>query len=87
MKLKILYCSFHALTEPARIARIVCLLANAELQGTLAEFTTVNKRPTLSIVVDVMEMVGWLRARQREKEATAENNAQVLIENRIDPGG
>jgi hypothetical protein len=79
--------STHSLDEPARIARIVSLLANAELQGTLAEFTRVNKRPPLSIVADVMEMVGWLRARQREKEVAAEKPAQVAIENPIDAGG
>ena len=79
--------STHSLDEPARIARIVSLLANAELQGTLAEFTRVNKRTPLSIVADGMEMVGWLRARQREKEAAVEKNAQAVVENPIDTGG
>lgn len=79
--------STHSLDESARIARIISLLANAELQGTLSGFTRVNKRPPLSIVADVMEMVGWLRARQREKGATAENNAQVAMENPMDAGG
>ena len=79
--------STHSLDEPARISRIVSLLAHAELQGTLAEFTRVNKRPPLSIVADVMEMVGWLRARQREKEVAVEKNVQVPVENLLDPGG
>jgi hypothetical protein len=80
--------STHHLDEPARIAKIVSLLANAELQGTLAEFARVNKRPPLSIVADVMEMVGWLRARQ-EAAAAAEKNTDVVagMESQIEPGG
>ena len=83
--------SSHTLDESARLARIISLLANAELQGTLVGFTRVNKRPPLSIVADGMEMVGWLRARQRkEREAAttaAETNAPVVVENSVDAGG
>ena len=78
----------HTLDEYARLARIISLLANAELQGTLAGFIRVNKRPPLSIVADGMEMVGWLRARQRERETTttaaAETNAPAVVENPVD---
>jgi hypothetical protein len=78
--------SQHTLDEPARIARIVSLLANAELQGTLTEFTRVNKRPPLSIVADVMEMVGWLRGRQKDKEGNVESKPQITMENPVDTG-
>jgi hypothetical protein len=55
--------------EPARVARIISLLANAELQGTLAEFRRLNRRPPLSIIADVMEMTAWLRAKLKKEGA------------------
>jgi hypothetical protein len=57
------------LDEPARVARIISLLANAELQGTLVEFKRLNRRPPLSIIADVMEMTAWLRAKLKREGA------------------
>lgn len=61
--------SKRSLDEPARVARIISLLANAELQGTLAEFRRLNRRPPLSIIADVMEMTAWLRAKLKKEGA------------------
>lgn len=61
--------SKQSLDEPARVARIISLLANAELQGTLAEFRRLNRRPPLSIIADVMEMTAWLRAKLKKEGA------------------
>jgi len=55
--------------EPSRVARIISLLANSELQGTLAEFKRLNRRPPLSIIADVMEMTAWLRAKLKREGA------------------
>jgi hypothetical protein len=72
--------SANSMDEYARITRIISLLANAEVAGTLAGFTRVIKRPPLSIVADVMEMAGWLRARRKENDAPpVENNPQVQV--------
>ena len=57
------------LDEPARVARIISLLANAELQGTLVEYKRLNRRPPLSIIADVMEMTAWLRAKLKKEGA------------------
>lgn len=59
--------SRHSVDEAARIARIISLLANAELQGTLTEYKRINKRPPLSIVADVMEVLSWLRAKLKRE--------------------
>jgi hypothetical protein len=59
--------SRHSVDEAARIARIISLLANAELQGTLAEYKRINRRPPLSIVADVMEITSWLRAKLKRE--------------------
>jgi hypothetical protein len=59
--------SRHSIDEAARIARIISLLANAELQGTLAEYKRINRRPPLSIVADVMEVTSWLRAKLKRE--------------------
>jgi hypothetical protein len=62
--------SRHSIDEAARLARIISLLANAELQGTLAEYKRINRRPPLSVVADVMEITAWLRAKlKREGKA------------------
>jgi hypothetical protein len=58
--------SRHSIDEAARIARIISLLANAELQGTLAEYKRINRRPPLSIIADVMEITSWLRAKLKK---------------------
>lgn len=58
--------SRHSIDEAARIARIISLLANAELQGTLTEYKRINRRPPLSIVADVMEITSWLRAKLKK---------------------
>jgi hypothetical protein len=63
--------SRQSLDEPARVARIISLLANAELQGTLAEFRRLNRRPPLSIIADVMEMTAWLRAKLKREGGAA----------------
>jgi len=73
--------SVQPLDDPWRVARIISLLANAELQNTLHEYRRLNRRPPLSIVADVMEMTAWLRAKLKKegkgKEAmsTSELNA------------
>jgi len=73
--------SLQPLDEPWRVARIISLLANAELQNTLHQYRRLNRRPPLSIVADVMEMTAWLRAKMKKegkgKEAmsTSELNA------------
>jgi len=59
--------SRHSVDEAARIARIISLLANAELQGTLVEYKRINRRPPLSIVADVMEITSWLRAKLKRE--------------------
>ncbi|KAH8598946.1 fungal-specific transcription factor domain-containing protein [Bisporella sp. PMI_857] len=59
--------SVQSLDEPSRIARIISLLANAELQNTLHQFRRLNRRPPLSIVADVMEMTAWLRAKLKKE--------------------
>ena len=59
--------SRHSIDEAARLARIISLLANAELQGTLTEYKRINRRPPLSIVSDVMEMTAWLRAKLKRE--------------------
>ena len=59
--------SRHSIDEAARIARIISLLANAELQGTLAEYKRINRAPPLSIVADVMEITSWLRAKLKRE--------------------
>jgi hypothetical protein len=61
--------SRHSIDEAARIARIISLLANAELQGTLAEYKRIIRRPPLSIVADVMEITSWLRAKLKREGA------------------
>jgi hypothetical protein len=61
--------SKQSLDEPSRVARIISLLANAELQGTLSEFKRLNRRPPLSIIADVMEMTAWLRAKLKKEGA------------------
>lgn len=59
--------SRHSVDEAARIARIISLLANSELQGTLAEYKRINRRPPLSIIADVMEITSWLRAKLKRE--------------------
>ena len=59
--------SLQALDEPSRVARIISLLANAELQNTLHQYRRLNRRPPLSIVADVMEMTAWLRAKLKKE--------------------
>lgn len=59
--------SRHSVDEAARIARIISLLANAELQGSLVEYKRINRRSPLSIVADVMEITSWLRAKLKRE--------------------
>jgi hypothetical protein len=61
--------SLQPLDEPARMTRIISLLANSELAGTLSQFHRLNRRPPLSIVADVMEMTAWLRAKLKKEGA------------------
>jgi len=61
--------SQQPLDEPSRMTRIISLLANSELAGTLSLFHRLNRRPPLSIVADVMEMTAWLRAKLKKEGA------------------